>query len=506
MAPFLNLPLELLQLIVGTCPARDILRLSQTCRALRLACLDPVVFQRSFEIYIPDPVSPVLGDKSTLVHILKVYVDGPRRPCRRNEDPGRTWLCLAVAASQLSLATRELERLASSVKLHATLESQQLGRDTRESLQGVIGFLSTVPVWGYTTICNANLAATLDSLCPIFFSRAPALLPLRIDQSLGIEHPIRFTFCLALSGLQADNWNQPNLGSTETGDPRIPLGPGTDALQAVVKAVFEGGRTGPDYASFSFSWIGKQTHALLLAVLITRNLQYVSRDGQPGVLGWILGLTTAGASRRIQIRLPRPEKIEFYSPWYFDNLRDGAGDHAGVQDTKLHPRFPILSPKLSKVRGIPNDRGRCFYPFAGDDWWAWYRARVRDMTQRVDEGEWYGHYTYGISLAGRVDGPMERICFKKTKTSGDVYTIEAKDCSDSIGRFNLSGELNSAGILGSVRLKKTYTETHHSFTWDGLVTPLGMLGRYYHEFVHGLAGASGYFWLWKIEWMDDETL
>ncbi|KAI1335052.1 hypothetical protein F5Y15DRAFT_260205 [Xylariaceae sp. FL0016] len=506
MAAITTLPLELLQQIAAWCTAPDILRLSQTCRTLHLACHDATVYQQSFELHVPNPTSASFCDATNLVNFLKQYVEGPRRPCQRNDGATKTWLCLAVAAVRIPIAGLELERMVSSVKLHATLESRNLGDDTKESFRGVIGLLATLPVWGYTKTCNASIAASLDSLCPILFSTASPMQPLRIDRSLGHEFALQFSFCLALSGLQSDNWNQPILGSTATGDPRIPLGPGTDALQAVIKAVFEGERAVPGYSAFQGTWAGKQTHALLLAILITRNLQYVSRNGAPGILGWILGLTTAGTGRRVQARVPNPSRIKFFSSWYTSNHQESSGDHdehhLWVNDASLRPRFPLLNPSLVTYRGNMNDKGRYFYPFAGDDWWSWYTTRVRDIADTIDSGEWYGYYTYGISLAGHIDGPMERIRFQTNRDSVSGLQVEAADCVDAIGGFALKGEISTSNNIGYVRLVKRYE--FHRFLWLGTITPLGILGAWYHPTRTQVA--TGYFWLWKSEWMDDETL
>ncbi|KAI0017366.1 hypothetical protein F4780DRAFT_755597 [Xylariomycetidae sp. FL0641] len=502
MATISSLPLELLQLIAAYCPATDILALGQTCRAFCQACSDPAVFQQSFENYLPEPDCVAFKDKDALVHFMQPYIDGPMRPCNHHEDTRMTWLFLAVAAARLPLVTRELERLASSVKVHATLESHHLGKDTQESLKGIIGLLSTLPVWGYSSVCNERIASTLDSLCPIFFSKAQHMRHLRADRALGDQHALQLAFCLAMSGLHANSWQPSANCHVELGDAQAPFGPGTDSLLAIVRSVFEGARYNMDYHPFQSSWAGKQTHALLLTVLITRNLHYVVKSGREGVLAWILGMGPATRTRGARIRVPDPARIEFLGSWYFSDKKEKGtdADHVWMHEESLRPRFPLPAPRVITSRGDIYDKGRYFYPFAGDDWWSWYTTRVRDLVRHLDDGEWFGYYTYDLLLAGRVDKPMENIQFRRTGTDGEKYTVEATDCFDSVGTFSLRGEVDASPSACTVKLAKQYT--NHGFIWDGLVTPLGICGKYYLPNARR-PNVHGYFWLWKKEWMDE---
>lgn len=93
------------------------------------------------------------------------YVDGSNKPCQRNEGPKLTWLCLAVAVSRLPDTLPELERLTepltSSVKIRGGLrllmrKPQQLDNDSKGSLQGLMAFLCTLPIWG----CECHITPT----------------------------------------------------------------------------------------------------------------------------------------------------------------------------------------------------------------------------------------------------------------------------------------------------------------------------------------------------------
>ncbi|KAI1073883.1 hypothetical protein F5B20DRAFT_476152 [Whalleya microplaca] len=503
MVELLDLPTELLQLIAGKCLATDILVLSRTCRRLRHACDNAAVFQLSFELHLPEVDSTAFENKSALVQFMKPYIEGHEKPCQRNDGPKFTWLCLAVAVARLPSMVLELERLASSVKLHATLESQYLRKDTKESLQGAIGFLSTLPIWGYTEVCSARVASILDSLCSIFFSQSEALQHLRIDQSIGSEHPLQFAFCLAISSLQRGEWKPSGTDSVNAGDPRIAVGPGTDTLHSAIKAAFEGTTRSLGNNEFWRSWIGRQTNALLLAILISRNIRYVTKNGQPGILAQLLGLEL-GIRSAPQIQLPNPSKIEFISPWYFTGNAEKDADHTSwTHSSSLRARFPLLMPNLVTFRGHRSEKGRYFYPFAGDDWWSWYTTRVRDMARRLAEGEWHGVYTHGLSLGGQVDSPMENIYFRKSGVDGDIYEVEAVNCTDGMGPFTLRGQVSTSDSACTVRFQKQYRQV--VYTLDGLITPLGICGCYY-LLPHRPSKPVGYFWLWRREWMDSVTL
>ncbi|KAH9903944.1 hypothetical protein F4778DRAFT_73315 [Xylariomycetidae sp. FL2044] len=505
MTGLTDLPLEIFQLIAGKCSAVDILSLSRTCRSLHVACDEATVFQSSLESHLPQLTSAAFQDSQALLRFMRPLIDGPQDPPERDgESSARVWLCLAVAMDRISMAACELDRLASSVKVHATFESQQLGQDTKEALQGVIGFLATLPVWGYARICSTSIAATLESLCPIFFSERPAMQYLRIDRSLGGKGPLQFAFCLALSSLSKDSsWP----GGSEDGSNNsiLPFGPDTGSLFTIVKAAFEGEGLGPGYREFKDSWISRQTHAALLLVIIARHIRDdPQRRYSSGVLSRVFGIAQPPAPPRERPRLPDPKKIAYIPSWYYDEPEEiehqEETDRPSSTDGTRRVRFPLLTPSLATIHGNVSDKGRYFYPFAGDDWLAWYSMRVRDLANRLDEGQWAGCYTYGLSPRGRIDPPMERIRFQKTDVDGSNYSIEATDCYDGLGAFSLRGQVNVTDSAGTVLLHKSYVGMH-SFVWQGWVTPLGICGTYRAP-GQPLHYALGFFWLWKKEWAD----
>ncbi|KAI1764294.1 hypothetical protein GGR53DRAFT_494550 [Hypoxylon sp. FL1150] len=477
MAVITDLPNELIQLVAGRCPVPDTIALSQTCRRLRQACDNAAVFQMSCKLHLPDVISAAFKDKNALVRFMAGYVDGPKKPCQRHESSKMTWLCLAVAIHRLPEVPAELTRLSSSVDIHAALKPPQMGEDTKEALQGVLAFLSTLPIWGCAEACDPKVAALLDRMCPLLLSQSPDLKSLRIDQSLGGEHPLQFAFSLVMCNLKR---RQPIKTYDLIGDPRSVFIPSTSQLHTIVKYNYNGRTMGPEYDKFQGSWIGKQTHALLLMTLMCRHVYHV--------------LTAT-----ISTHLPNPNKIEFISPWYFAGGKGKYDEYAaGTGTTSLRPRFPLLTPNLIAPQ---SGKGRYFYPFAGDEWWSWYTTRVRDLVRRLDEGEWYGTYISNLHLGGRVDSPMQGICFRRTATNGDTYSIEALDCIDGRGKFTLSGEVDASDVECRIRFQKRYPSRGLHWDLDGLVTPLGICGRWNRPGDHGIRSA-GYFWLWKREWAD----
>lgn len=451
---------------------------------------------------------------------MRNYVDGPKKPCQRNEGPRKTWLCLAVAISRLPDASLELERLASIVKSEATSESHQLSDDTKESLRGIIAFLSTLPIWGcectihmpfhfcHFRVCFIDIAMaivtemlyqdinpTLISLYHFLFSKSQEWNSLRTDQSLGSEYPLRLVFYLAITSLEELRLEA--LQSSKGGHPRESEGSIFSSemmfLLRDVQANYEYGLPGPKYDKFQGSWIGKQMHALLLIAVMVRNVLQGYKAADRLSLG---SRTTNGAA---STQLPSPQKLEFISPWYFtDNKEQHAESVAWREVTPLQPRFPLVTPNLVAPQG---KKGRYFYPFSGDEWWSWYTTRVRDLARRLDEGEWCGMNTIcGIRFACvREYEYMEGIRFRKTETNGAKYSVEALDGVDSIGAFTLRGEVDASDAKCTVHLRKQY-DPKHARDWRGQVTPLGICGTY-HKTWRQESDPNGYFWIWKREWM-----
>ncbi|KAI2621165.1 hypothetical protein GGR54DRAFT_600447 [Hypoxylon sp. NC1633] len=468
MPTLTGLPTELLHLTAEGLSAPDILALSRTCRRLNKAYDSAAVFQMSFELQLPEHTSAAFEDKAALVRFMNKYVAGPNKPCQRNEDPKMAWLCLAVAISRLPTVSTELERLVSSIKTSA-VKSQMLGEDTITSFQGLLGFLATLPIWGYTHACNLRIAALFADLFPLFFYPPKHL---NHDQCVSGDHRLQFAFCLAMGSLET---RQLDMSKVEP-------------LRTFIKDSYE-----------ATSWIGKQTSVLLVVTFIARTTRYLAEGEVPvnpaslSRLRFLEIHNFPGRHRNaIDTQLPNPENIELLGPWYFaGDKAKTAGYESWTGTTILRPRFPVLAPNLV---AFGTGKGRYFSPFAGDEWWSWYTTRVRDLVRRLDQGEWYGTVAHNVYYGSYISPPMEQIRFRKTGGDGDKYSVEANGV-DRNGTFTLRGEVDASDAACTVRLRWQFR--CEVADWDGLVTPFGICG------IDRTSEPIGFFWLWKREWMDD---
>ncbi|OTA99668.1 hypothetical protein M426DRAFT_324919 [Hypoxylon sp. CI-4A] len=485
MPAFTDLPIELLQLIAGKCPPPDILTLGRTCRRLHEACDGISVLQASFESYFPELTSTTFKNKNALVRFMHNYADSP---ARRDDGLRKTWLCLAMVAYRFPDAMSELQRLLSCIK------AQRLSHESEELLRGILAFLSTLPVWGYTEACNPVVAEILDCLGPFILAQHPGLNALRIDESIGSEHPIQFAFCLVLSHLETER--PPGLQN----QPGVRQSHGVFIYQhfALVKSFYGGIVLGPRYNIFQHSWTGKQTLALLLIDLIARNIRYLT-SGRYSPFTRLISLGSLPKQPDATIQLPNPKRIEFIDSQYLPPSGNADTEEARWEDgTSSRPRFPLLTPSLAMCRG---GRGRYFHAFVGDDWWSWYTTRVRDLTRRLDEGEWYCVYADNLQEGNRDSLPIERIQFKKISPDGVKYLVEATGGSDRTGAFTLRGEVDASDAECTLRLQKIYTS--HVHDWRGQVTPLGICGSAHNPSGPDARRAVGYFWLFKRDWIGD---
>ncbi|KAI1417053.1 hypothetical protein F5Y13DRAFT_103736 [Hypoxylon sp. FL1857] len=482
MPAFTDLPPELLQLIAGTCPALDILALSRTCRHLKKTCDTAAVYQMSFEQHLPELTSNAFSSGSALTRFMQRYVDGPNKPCQRNDGPKKAWLCLAVAVSRFQDVLPELRMVISRFRSMGV----HFDEDRDRSLSGLIGFLATLPVWGCTAACNIELASILDDVYGFFFPEG--LKHHTHRQYTRGELPLQFAFCLAMSGLESCRAPQLeiyDLSHNET----IKFATYNNLVPA--EGRYSAGM-GQDHGRSQGSWIDKQSQALLLVDLIARNSCNVTNEkstlfARIRTLGWRFN------KDKLPPELPNPRKIEFLGSWYFAGDKGKDIEHVA---TPLRPRFPLLEPHLIRCSG---GRGRYFQPFAGDEWWSWYTTRVRDLSRRLDEGEWYGTYAPTLLAGSKAGSPLERIRFRKTSADGDTYAVEAPDGIDYAGTFTLQGEIKVSDMGCTVRLQKQYKKKYSSAVhyWRGTLTPLGICGDVYDRI-----SAKGYFWLWKREWMN----
>lgn len=196
----------------------------------------------------------------------------------------------------------------------------------------------------------------------------------------------------------------------------------------------------------------------------------------------------------------------------------------------LRPPLPSTPPTITTTRRSPPVRLKVplLENFSNDairsqpgSWQEWYASRVRDLVANIEDDEWYGYYVYtlenttNLNPVGSRDPAMENIHFKlggaatassssssPPDTSSPLYspsssmrTLEAQGGKDGItSTFDLFGTV--ATKTGHVSLRKRYKGAHF-WDYDGVMTPVGILGEWGREGV----GYDGYFWLWKRSWM-----
>lgn len=278
-------------------------------------------------------------------------------------------------------------------------------------------------------------------------------------------------------------------------------------LTQQVRADYRGaGFSTPSSQSFWLSWEGIHTRSLQLAGLIAYQLKISGLDD-----------------------IPRADLLSLL----------------------IDPKNPLCSnAATSDVKNIPQPTTLCIpllENFSADgiraqstSWQAWYTSRVRDMVESIDDGEWYGYYVYtldnnsgagpyGVShdlRSSTKDPAMERVFFKlggETSTAKtlapSVRSFKSSNCSTATtasggqklplvargGRDGVTAEFDFVGTVGAhtgiVSMQKNYRGAH-SWDYDGVMTPLGIVGEW------GREGAQwdGYFWLWKRSWMAKDAV
>lgn len=250
--------------------------------------------------------------------------------------------------------------------------------------------------------------------------------------------------------------------------------------------------------SFWLSWEGLHTRSLQLA----------------GLMAYIL--KTSGLEDT-----PRSDLV----PLLRDTTSKSNSETAPTKSPSPSP--PLKIPLLEKTKG--GSHGGIMGQ--SNSWQEWYTSRVRDLVNTIDQDdddEWYGYYVYTLTSTdnrnpiGSKDPAMENIHFKLGRpppppppTSPSPLTstkkrsspsstpqlpqklpLEARDCQDGITRsFDLVGTV--APATGIVSLRKNYVNAH-SWEYEGVMTPLGIVGEWGKE---ETGGFNGYFWLWRRSWM-----
>lgn len=289
------------------------------------------------------------------------------------------------------------------------------------------------------------------------------------------------------------------------------------ALARRVKADYHGAElTTAASKGFWLSWEGLHARSLQLAgllafILRTCGFEDVPRSDLLPLLRGPAAVTTSPLSSS-STSPPAPQQQQLRLP-LLENFRPAHAPPGGGGTT------PPAPPPA--VRAKPGA------------WQEWYASRVRDLVASVEDGEWYGYYVYTLdntdnaNPVGSSDPAMENVHFrlgggdrqreqqqqqKRTSARRDsttttttttaapspsykVLPLEARGCRDGItGEFDLVGTVHAG--TGVVGLRKRYRGAH-CWDYDGVVTPLGIVGEWGREGT----GYDGYFWFWKRSWM-----
>ncbi|KAI0261120.1 hypothetical protein BC834DRAFT_972907 [Gloeopeniophorella convolvens] len=105
---------------------------------------------------------------------------------------------------------------------------------------------------------------------------------------------------------------------------------------------------------------------------------------------------------------------------------------------------------------------------------------------------WAGYYTTEIPQWIARDMPMFfDLQTTPPEAGGSRYISFQAAGEDAVGRFTLVGTCDSR--TGLVSAQKMY-QGMHTWEWDGVVTPFGMVGRW------GTKSYGGWWWVWPREW------
>ncbi|KAE9583385.1 hypothetical protein CGMCC3_g278 [Colletotrichum fructicola] len=436
-----NLPTELIHRIASYCDVADVHALTCVSRAIRMSCSNPFVFQAQFCHHAPDPESKTIPNKYTLAHIVNSALIS-----RPESDAGTIWSHLAAVASTLPNLSDELDELMLPYRAvswqsagSVKLPSSELLRKT----QALIGTFSTFAVLGYIPSIDLGVAAATTGLLitltdPHNWASYIHVLP-QINRLVRQQ-----AFVLALGLLQTQVLN--NLGIM--------------AYHLSKMATWDDTHTA--FHRFKTSWEGRQTAALLVQVLLAHLLR------------------SSFSARPASEYLPSPRKLPLAM------VHDEAG-------SAIVPLPDPLSPEQA-------ERRLTAFSSTGS-WDRWNRRYVRHLTEEMEDGEWYGYFTWDTARNQAPfleTGPIENIRFRfgaKESADGTIEVI-ADNCKEPSGLFALHGEVDT--LLQSIMLKKI-SPRGVECNYRGWFTPLGIAGTMNPS----PWGLPGWFWIWKKEWMED---
>ncbi|KAI0900042.1 hypothetical protein F4806DRAFT_276950 [Annulohypoxylon nitens] len=454
---FTKLPNELIQLIAGYCRASDILALSRTCRRLHEACDITFIFEVSFKNNLPTLNTTAFQDKTALVRFVKNYVNGTNKYDHGQKDRRMMWICMALAASRIPHAWSEIKEIAKAL----TCKGWVLNKDTEMSLRGPLGFLATLPIWGYTK--QLNRVIDLDH---VFTS---------LEKQVG-EHSHKALLQLAF------------LSTIRTLETHTTLHRNTMILDCATsyREISFTKRTSDERLMIRSKW------ALLISGRMARLIRHESAHD-----GAFHADPATGRYVRVKVPdyLPNPRKIQFLD---FSHFKEGdKAEHA--QDKRPmspQPTFPLLTPDLAAHEGRV-----CGYfdAFSGAEWSSWYSARVQKLLTSLDKGEWCCAYINITPDGCIVEATLTGIYFREIPLGkqSKLYSIQVPD-----GQFpREASRLRRQVIVLPWRHEIRMMSFSGVQAMLGSFTPLGISGIDLRR--QGMSSViCGLFWLWKRDWAD----
>ncbi|KAF3770326.1 hypothetical protein M406DRAFT_349152 [Cryphonectria parasitica EP155] len=503
-----TLPEELLVRVTSFCDFSDILRLRRSCRALRLAFGQSSVIEL-VSLRLMDPHSTRgTPSRDVLLGMIKTQLDAESRDEAFRRD---IFLCLAVtlpprqrsrikqafgsvlARARVSGSGRDPGRGGDPSDLHDRFDDDD--NEVSAELETRLGVVSTLLVLGYSDVCDLAIGRQLMAINH-WSAKSDIWAERRLLKHKEISLQLAFSMVLGL--LNPSAWSD-----------MLASGPIYQTLAQRVKSDFRGAELTSSSQSFWLSWEGLHTRSLQLAALIAYILRTCGFEDVPrsDLLPLLRGPTQTAAET-------------------------SSSSSSSSSSSWCTPPVPLLE-------NFSEDGIRAH---TSSSWQDWYAARTRDLVNAIEDGEWYGYYIYtledtdNISPTGQRDPAMENVHFKlgggqssspppqppppppppllpvpsamsqhstvTTATSSSYNTahptkvpLEARGAKDGItGDFDFVGTVNTNS--GVVSMRKRYRGAHY-WDYDGVMTPLGIVGEWGRE-GHGF---DGYFWLWKRSWM-----
>ncbi|KAL0932692.1 uncharacterized protein CTRU02_211655 [Colletotrichum truncatum] len=468
-----SLPTEIIHRIASYCEVKDIHNLTSVSQALNTSCSNPYVFQAQFCRHAPNPETEAVRDHFALAPLINAAITTiyPAKAPNQPRPEARTiWSHLAVVAPRLPDLSDELDELMLPYRAVSFQPAGGLKFPTAEFLQktrSLVGTFSTFAVlgckvivsfWSPSLIIFANEETDIPAIDLGVAAAIPGLLialtephnwSIHVYSETGMDLLVRQqAFCLALGLMQTQVLNN--------------MGVMTYHLSMMATWDKE------DTAFFKFkqSWEGRQTIAMLAQAV----LAHLLRSSIPG--------------RPVSTYLPSPRKLPF-ATWH------------GTGEVVLALPNPAL----------PDTVQRRISAFSSSDaWHRWNRAYVRHLADKLEEGEWYGYFTWDTARSETTfleTGPIENIHFKlgdkkspKQTVDDNVLLVRADGCKEPAGTFTFDGEFHKESQ--SIVLRKIHPDGIE-YNFRGWFTPLGIAGT----LDPSPWGMPGWFWLWKKEWMSE---